>query len=160
MPTPGSTIGAGQLFRAHADYVRRFLLKLGLTDLWVDDAVQDVFIVAHACGGYRPGPATARTWLGAIAIRVAANARRAHARRARLLVADSTEILKNSPAEARPLDVDRVLHELDSLDREVFLRFYLRNESCAAIAVALGVPVGTVYRKLHDARKRFSALLS
>lgn len=159
MTTPGSTIGAGQLFRAHASYVRRFLLKLGLPDLWVDDAVQDVFIVAHACGGYSTGPATARTWLGAIAIRVAANARRKHRIRTKLLADDSTEILKHSPAEAHPLDVDRVLRELDDVDRDVLARFYLHGEDCNDIARALEVPVGTVYRKLHESRKRFTALL-
>jgi RNA polymerase sigma-70 factor (ECF subfamily) len=152
--------GADQLFRRHASYVKAFLLRLGISTFWVDDTVQDVFIVVHACGGYRPGPATERTWLGSIAIRVAANARRKRNNYNKYIIEDSSELLKHYPAEAHPLDVNRVLHELDSVDREVLLRFYLHGEDGEAIASALNTPVGTIYRKLHDSRKRFIALLS
>ena len=33
----------------------------------------------------------------------------------------------------------------------------LEGESCASIAAGLGVPVGTVYSRLHGARKAFRA---
>lgn len=172
MASGDSAIEAAQLFRAHALYVRTFLCRLGLTDLWIDDAVQDVFIVAHAYGGYRPGPASPRTWLGAIAIRVAANARRKQSRITRVIVPhadvekglqrylpDPTLGVALNEVELRDA-VDRALGELSAADRDVLLRFYIQGEACKPIADAIGVPVGTVYRRLHHARKRFIALLS
>jgi RNA polymerase sigma-70 factor (ECF subfamily) len=147
--------------------------RLGLTDLWIDDAVQDVFIVAHAYGGYHPGAASPRTWLGAIAIRVAANARRKQRRLSAVMVPHSDVerclqrySLDPTSATAALSDVElrdavgRALHELSAADRDVLLRFYIRGEACEPIAAAIGVPVGTVYSRLHHARKRFIALLS
>jgi RNA polymerase sigma-70 factor (ECF subfamily) len=37
----------------------------------------------------------------------------------------------------------------------VFVLFELEGEPCASIATALGIPTGTVYSRLHHARRRF-----
>src|ERR1043166_4212655 len=66
---------AASLFRAHAAFVASFLFRLGLEPNEIDDAVQEVFLIAHRQGGYQPGPAQPRTWLAAIAIRVAMKAK-------------------------------------------------------------------------------------
>src|SRR5688572_23222583 len=78
---PTDVVGADRLFREHSMYVAAFLRRLGIIEAAIEDAVQDVFLVAHTRGGYRPGAASARTWLGAITVRVAANARRARQRK-------------------------------------------------------------------------------
>jgi RNA polymerase sigma-70 factor (ECF subfamily) len=44
--------------------------------------------------------------------------------------------------------------ELKSLDREALDAFYIRGQSLLEIAERLGVPLGTVKRRLHTARKR------
>jgi RNA polymerase sigma-70 factor (ECF subfamily) len=156
-------ISADQLFRMHAPYIKTFLRRLGLPDLWLDDAVQDVFIVAYALGGYQPGPATSKSWLGSIAVRVAANARRKHRRYAAVVIpiGDAPERVLRAHADGHQApDVYKVLAALEAVDRDVLSRFYLQGQSCPVIASALEVPVGTVYRRLHDARKHFAALLS
>lgn len=156
-------ISADQLFRMHALYIRTFLRRLGLSDLWLDDAVQDVFMVAYALGGYRPGPATSKSWLGSIAVRVAANARRKQRRYAAVVIpiGDApTRVLRTLADGQQAPDVYRVLAALEGVDRDVLSRFYLQGQDCPTIASALEVPVGTVYRRLHDARKHFAALLS
>lgn len=163
-----TAIGADRLFRAHAPYIKAFLYKLGLTHMWIDDAVQEVFLVAHAQGGYRPGNAAPRTWLGEIAIRVAANARRKQQRLTRLFPHSDTMalIMQHLPSampgadipllERELLDqVELTLAAMIELHREVFKRFYMDGEPCTEIATNLGVPIGTVYRRLHDARKHF-----
>src|SRR5580658_1699280 len=64
------------LFRAHAPFVARFLTRLGVCPSDLDDAVQEVFLVAHRNGGYLPGPATPTGYLASIAVRAAASYRR------------------------------------------------------------------------------------
>jgi RNA polymerase sigma-70 factor (ECF subfamily) len=65
-----------------------------------------------------------------------------------------------SPGDAVQLkqSLDRVQEALATLDEDkaaVFILFELEGESCEAIAAGLGVPVGTVYSRLHTARKQF-----
>lgn len=48
---------------------------------------------------------------------------------------------------------------LRDIDREVLLGFYIQGQSLLAIADQLDVPIGTVKRRLHTARKRLKAEL-
>jgi len=61
-PAPGAAVGsehfsAEVLFREHGKYVARLLWQLGLAEQDIDDAVQDVFMVAHRRGGFLAGTA-------------------------------------------------------------------------------------------------------
>jgi len=51
------------------------------------------------------------------------------------------------------------LGRLKSLDREALDAFYIRGHSLLEIAEMLGVPLGTVKRRLHTARKRLKVEL-
>jgi RNA polymerase sigma-70 factor (ECF subfamily) len=51
------------------------------------------------------------------------------------------------------------LGRLKSLDREALDAFYIRGHSLIEIAEMLGVPLGTVKRRLHTARKRLKLAL-
>jgi RNA polymerase sigma-70 factor (ECF subfamily) len=173
-PSPGTQpsqtpriIDAASLFRAHARFVANFLHRLGLHRDEIDDAVQDVFIVVHRRGGFEDrGQARPTTWLAAIASRVASTRRRTR-RRARVRadgdvvdVAASSDAGPSRNVEARR-GLERVqaaLSELDSDRRVVFVLFELEGESCADIAAALEIPVGTVYSRLHKARKEFKTV--
>ena len=153
------------LFRAHAPFVAGFLARLGVPQADVDDRVQEVFLVAHRKGGYTPGQGHPRTWLGAIAVRVASTARRTLARKRE----DGGDALGGfsvegpSPMEAfehrRALErVQRALDSLDTEHRAVFVLYELEGQSCEAIARSFDIPVGTVYSRLHHARRRFQQL--
>ena len=48
---------------------------------------------------------------------------------------------------------------MKSLDREALDAFYIRGHSLIEIAELLDVPLGTVKRRLHTARKRLKAEL-
>ena len=160
--SPGP-MGAEVLFRAHAAFVAGFVARLGFKGQDVDDIVQDVFLVAHRRGGYTPGPARPTTWLAEIAIRTAMGFRRAGQRSSLLpdpALADSLPSPAASPhqnAEShQTLDlVQRALATVDLDRRAVFVLFELEGENCDAIAQALGIPVGTVYSRLHTARREF-----
>ncbi len=156
-------IDAGSLFRRHAGFVANFLSRLGVERTELDDVVQEVFMVVHRRGGFTPGPARPTTWLADIALKVNANRVRKR-RRARVQahteVVDRAEDPKASPADAidHRRSIDRVQQALASLDddrRSVFVLFELEGESCDSIASGLGIPVGTVYSRLHTARRKF-----
>lgn len=156
--------GVNGLFRAHAGYVRAFLLKLGIPELTVDDSVQDVFLVVDRLGGYRAGPASQRTWLGEITLRVAANARRKMARYSTVPIERVLKLNSNATPpdvlliqQEELADLDRALQLLNPELHYVFLGFYVTGDSCESIAAALGIPVGTVYSRLHAARHIITA---
>ena len=155
-------VSAGSLFREHAEFVARFLQRLGAPPAELDDWVQEVFVVAHRKGGYVPGPARPRSWLGAIALHVAQAGRRSWARRTQpdTPQVDAAQAEGSDPAETlehrRSLErVQRALDQLPMEQRAAFILYELDGESCESIAAVWGVPVGTVYSRLHQARQRF-----
>jgi RNA polymerase sigma-70 factor (ECF subfamily) len=163
-PVSSVTIPASDLFRRHAKFVASMLRRLGLPEGDIDDAVQEVFVIAHRAGGYRPGPAQPTTWLGTIAVNVSRNAKRQGRRRAYPDELKVAEAISNAPT---PFDrasvaesfmrLQAILDALDEDHRVVFLFHEIHGEPCPAIAAALGIPVGTVYSRLHAARARVSA---
>jgi len=155
-----------QLFREHRGYVKAFLTKLGVPMQALDDATQEVFLIVYKLGGYRKGPASQRTWLGEITLRVAANTRRKFKRKGN--ASDSSIPLDRLPSAVSTapdvlftqrqteVRVQAALNNLTELHREVFLKFYLHGETCSDIALELGIPTGTVYSRLHMARAKFN----
>jgi RNA polymerase sigma-70 factor, ECF subfamily len=156
-------VDAAALFRAHAQFVAAFLRRLGTPQSDLDDRVQEVFLVVHRKGGYVPGAGQPRTWLAAIALRVASSGRRAVARRREApeeLAASSLPSVGRDPAEVLEtrralLRVQQALDTLDLEHRAAFVLYELDGEACSEIALSFGVPVGTVYSRLHHARRRF-----
>jgi RNA polymerase sigma-70 factor (ECF subfamily) len=162
-PEPPPRLGARDLFVAHGAFVARFLSRLGIRASDLDDLVQEVFLVAHRQGGFTEDGGRATTWLAHIAIRVASNARRTLRRRPERQ--DDDAVVNHAAAGADPLQsaevseslarVQRALASLDLEPRALFVLFEVEGESCEAIARGLRIPVGTVYSRLHTARKDF-----
>jgi RNA polymerase sigma-70 factor, ECF subfamily len=152
-----------ELFRRHAPFVARLLLRLGVPSREIDDVVQQVFVVVHKNGGYVHGPATPTSYLGAIAVKAASSARRRDGTQRSRHVGYSPELLASSgPDPVTLLEVRRELMQLqaalDEMDpelRAVLVLTELEGESCASIAASQGIPVGTVYWRAHRARKQF-----
>jgi RNA polymerase sigma-70 factor (ECF subfamily) len=146
-------------------FVAAFLRRLGAPSAEVDDLVQEVFLVVHRQGGYTPGAGQPRTWLGAIALRVASHGRRTRGRRREdsndaLLEAKASEARDPSETLEIRKSIARVQQALDTLDlehRAAFVLYEIECETCDAIALSFGVPVGTIYSRLHFARRRFLA---
>jgi len=167
-PTPPGDLSAAQLFRQHRAFVARFLCRLRVPAEAIEDTVQDVFLVVHQRGGYHPGPAKPTTYLALIASRAASALRRRH----RLLPAraanaelDELRAQDDDPAaHAERRDDLRRLHDaLEHLDpalRDTLLLAELEEQTAPAIAHVMGVPVGTVYWRLHEARKKFQQALA
>ena len=69
------------LYEAHVDAVWRLLQRFGVPESGLEDAVQEVFIVAHRKLKEFRGDSSLKTWLGGICVRVAKDARRLVARK-------------------------------------------------------------------------------
>jgi RNA polymerase sigma-70 factor (ECF subfamily) len=160
---PKEPVSTEDLFRAHASFVARFLSRLGVFPDELDDAVQEVFLVVHRNGGYLPGPATPTGYLASIALRAASSyRRRGRKRRDRRADVTPDNVSSTGLDPARSLEVQQSLAELqgalDDLEpdlRATLVLAELEGESCNSIAATMQIAVGTVYWRLHRARKTF-----
>ncbi len=154
---------AEALFRSHSRFVADFAYRLGVPKQELDDVVQEVFLTAHRRGGYLEGAASPTSWLGQITLLAARTRRRAERRRPSggeeldpETIATGASGPDESIASAQALGrVQRALESLDLDSRAVFILYELEEEPCDAIAASLGVPVGTIYSRLHAARRKF-----
>ena len=168
---PAAPLDVRAIHDAHADFVWATLQRFGVREADLEDMLQEVFVVVHRRLDSYDGSARVTTWLYGIAMRVAAaHRRRAHVRRER-----PTEELPEDggiDAHAPPVTAEelaalqqargRLEAILDSMDlerRAVFMMFEIEEMSCEEIAQIVGAPVGTVYSRLHKARKEFEAAL-
>jgi RNA polymerase sigma-70 factor (ECF subfamily) len=162
-------LDVGQLHDQYADFVWRSLQRLGIPRASLEDALQDVFIVVQRRLDSFDSTTKMTTWLFGICLRVAA----AHRRRAYHRREEQVAELKERPDE-HPLsnpEQAAIRHEarrqlergLDALDlerRAVFVMFEIDRIPATAISEMLGIPVGTVYSRLHRARADFSAAIA
>jgi RNA polymerase sigma-70 factor, ECF subfamily len=163
LPDGGARLSAEQLFRSHARFVARFLVRLGVHPDDLDDAVQDVFLVVHTRGGYVPGPAKPTSYLGTIALHAASTERRRRqtaCARIESHLPDELHATGLDPAQKVELDeavwkLERALATLSPVLRATLLLAQHEGESCTSIAASMNVPVGTVYWRLHQARRSF-----
>jgi len=157
---PDTHLDGGALFRAHASFAAGFLRRLGVEAAELDDAVQEVFLIAHRRGGFVVEAAQPTTWLAEIALRVASGLRRSRRRRDGTAAAAPAPESGATPFEALAAaeSLARVQQALDTLSlehRAVFILFEIEGASCESIAAGMGIPLGTVYSRLHAARRGF-----
>jgi RNA polymerase sigma-70 factor (ECF subfamily) len=157
------------LHAAYAPFVWKALQRLGVRTADLDDMLQEVFVVIHRRQDDYRAIENARAWLYAICVRVAAHyRRRAYLRRERPGEAAAEPI--DARASASPEEVAaarqtraRLQALLDRMEigrRAVLVMFEIDHMSCDEIAAEIGVPVGTVYSRLHAARKELQKLLA
>jgi RNA polymerase sigma-70 factor (ECF subfamily) len=142
----------------HADFVWRSLHRMGIRTEDATDLLQEVFVVVHRRLHTFDGTSKVETWLFGICLRVAA----AHRRKAHVRREQPTDSIKERAHEQTPeamlIAQDRsallrsLLDTLDANHRVVLVMFEIEELSCAEISEELGIPVGTVYSRLHHAR--------
>jgi RNA polymerase sigma-70 factor (ECF subfamily) len=155
------------VYDEHAAFVWRCLALFGVRPDSLDDVMQEVFLVVHRRLGDFEGRASVRTWLYAIARRVAHNHRRGLMRRGHLEPI-SDELGDSSTrgphdlverAEARRLLVELV-GRLDPDKRDVFVLIEVEQLSAPEAAELLGINLNTVYSRLRAARLAFERELA
>lgn len=150
----------GRLYREHADFVWRVLLRFGIPEAQAEDVAHEVFLVVRRrLAGYDPA-SPFRAWLYGIARGVAANVRRSRERRENRL-----RVVEAPPAPPTPEEhversqaaalVERFLDTLGPAQREVFVLVDIEGMSGPEAARALGDNLNSVYSRLRLARNRF-----
>lgn len=143
----------------HGPYLWRVLRRLGVRPSDIEDVWQETFIVVHRKLGAFEGRSQLRTWLSAIAVRVASDYRsRAHRRREQ-----ATEEVPDGGAAASQHDelieqerralLDKLIAELKPEQREVIVLYEFAELPMQEVAEALGCPLQTAYSRLHAGRK-------
>lgn len=153
--------------RFHRD-VYVVLARLRGTRLDLDDLVQTTFLaLPRAAHNYDP-PASARSFVIGVAIQHARRERRSIVRRWRLWQARTHEVDVPDGAvdpEQHASDreelaaLERALAGLPHAQREVVILHEVHGMKGEEVSLALGVPVNTVWTRLHHARLALRASL-
>ena len=156
------------IYRQHARFVWLSLQRLGVYPSDLDDVAQDVFVIVHRRLDTFDRRSRVTTWLFGICMRVAANYRRRRRwtrellsgwtedeRPALLLAADDVLVRR----EEREI-AERALDRLEVAKRAIFVMFEIESLSCLEIAELMNVPIGTVYSRLHSARRQLAKTIA
>lgn len=154
-----------QVYAEHFQFVWRSLRALGVHSSQAEDAAQDVFVVVHRRLPDFEGNDYVRTWLFAIAMRVASDHRRRSRTYEELSVADA--VLDKRPS---PLDVtvhnenvqllERALERMEEHHRLVFFLMDVEELRANEVSEILSINVNTVYSRLGRARERFNEIVA
>lgn len=156
------TSGLAALYDRYADDVVRYLGRLTFVDgNEVEDLLQDVFLQVYRSAATYRADSGVRTWILGIATNLARTSarsgdrRRAYQARAAAEQPERVEGTHDRRAIQREL-VARLPAHLAALtagQREAFVLCDVEQVPGVEAARALGIPVGTLYRRLHEARR-------
>ncbi len=151
------------VFDRHYVQIWRYLNRRGGRTV-ADDLASETFVRAFAHrAGYDLGQPDARPWLLGIATNLLRERSRSEARRWRAYARAAESPVDSDAVEEAQGRVDAAalapavaaaLAELKPDDRDALLLLALGDLDYAGIAVATGVPVGTVRSRLHRARRQ------
>ncbi len=152
-----------RLLMGEFDLVWRFLLRLGVEPARVQDEAQRVFQIARDKLP-RVQEGRERSFLLAVAVRVAANARRSQQRHREDPIGDDIHLLLDKrPSVEELVDLKRRRELLDLLldhlsleQRTVLVLSEFEGMSRQEIAQHLGLPGGTVASRLRLAKRHFA----
>ena len=149
------------ILQDHYAFIWRQLRRFGVPESRVDDATQEVFVIAsQKLEAIREG--SERSYLFGTALRVASQLRRSAAARHEIGFSTPPEMeaIASRPDElldrgrARAV-LDTVLDSLEDDVRAVFVLYELEQLPTKEIAELLGIPVGTAASRLRRGREAF-----
>jgi RNA polymerase sigma factor (sigma-70 family) len=158
----GESGALGELYDRHQGPLRRFIARATADAEDVDDLVHATFLAAAKSAGRYDGRPSCRPWLIGIAVQLLRRRRRAFGRLLAVLSSlggPRTAVVDPQPALLARGDVERALRLLSESKRITFLMAELEGLTCAEIATALAVPIGTVWTRLHAARRELRQAL-
>jgi RNA polymerase sigma-70 factor (ECF subfamily) len=166
--TINQSLNIEHLVRDYYSYVHRLALSILDDPHEADDAAQETFIAAHRSLTSFRGASSPRTWLTAITVNACRG--RLRKRKARQALQNTLQALHlaqpyhSSPEEAA---IQQDAHHslrlavagLDDKHRLPILLRYVHQLSVPEIAAALQTNPGTIYSRLHYARRMLIARL-
>lgn len=159
-----------ELYAQHAKLVWRNLRRLGVGEELIEDAVQDVFLVAHRRLDEFEGRSTVLTWLFGIVLRVASRYReRTKSQRQRYplshdfldeVAATGSQGPFEQVAQRQAADlVYLVLDAMTEDKRTMFVMVELEQMSVVEAAQVLDINLNTAYSRLKRGQEEFTRLL-
>jgi RNA polymerase sigma-70 factor, ECF subfamily len=159
-PFSERSLSVAALYAEYATLVRRVLRAHGVAGPCLEDAIQDVFLVAFRRHRDFVPIASYKTWLFAIAVKVARDHRRRMSRKGGLSELQESEIpcSRADPFAAVATTqgltaLNRKLQRLPGYRREVFILAELAQMTAPEIAKLLSLKLNTVYSRLRAARR-------
>jgi RNA polymerase sigma-70 factor (ECF subfamily) len=156
-----------EVYEQHFAFAWRTMRGLGVQHGYLDDAVQDAFVIIHRRLGDFVPTASLRSWIFGIVRRVAKDYRRAEARRGphvsveeRYLGADTNDpYIEATRNEALAL-VAAFSETLDEKRRAIFVLSELEQMSVPEISSTLGMNVNTVYSRLKVMKRNLTRFVA
>ena len=147
-----------RLLEEYRDRVFRLACALLGDEAAAEDAAQEVFLkIWKALPAFR-GESSLSTWIYAIARNTCLTRRRIAAAQ-RTLPLDAADHAAIQP-HGQAADVRAAIARLPAKYARVLTLYYLEDRSYQQVALALGLPMGTVKTYLHRAKKELAALLA
>ncbi len=156
------------LYEAHAELVYRSLARLGVRQADLPDVTHDVFVTVFQKLQGGTVITHEKSFLFGVAMRKAAGYRRRAFRKNERLTDAPPEQPSGKASDPEHQAAARQAKEklteiLDALPLELrvaFVMFELEGVPCPEIAETLGWPLGTVYTRVRNARKKVEAALA
>jgi RNA polymerase sigma-70 factor (ECF subfamily) len=159
----GESSALGELYDRYREPVRRFIVRATSDAHDVDDLVQATFLAAAKTAARYDGRSSSRPWLIGIAAQLLRRRRQSFGRFLAVLSSLGSAARATTPDPQATLqarrDLERALLAISEAKRITFLMAEVERLSCAEIAAALGVPIGTVWTRLHAARRELRRAL-
>lgn len=153
----------GELYDRYQAPLRGFLSRATGDAHDVDDLLHATFLAAARSAARYDGRPCCRPWLVGVAAQLLRRRRRAFGRFVELLTTLKGAAVPaadpRTQLQARG-DVERALAALSDAKRVTLLMAEVEGLSCEEIAAALSIPIGTVWTRLHAARRELRELLA
>lgn len=162
----GDTGALGLLYDRYNRDVRRVILRLGVQTSDVDDLVQATFLEVLNCADRFDGRDSGKPWLIGLAVMMVRRHRRSFVRTAARIahwasrpsggIETPEEFAQASQTATR---AQNALNRLSPSKREAFVLLALEGLSGEVAAKSVGVPLQTIWTRLHHARRELLAAL-
>ena len=158
----GESGALGELYDRYNQRVRGFVVRATSDAEDVDDLVHSTFLTAAKIAGRYDGRLSCLPWLMGIAAQLLRRRRRSFGRFFSVLSAVAG--VGATATDPRPLiharsDVQRALLQISEPKRISILMAEVEGLTCTEIAEALNIPIGTVWTRLHAARRELRQIL-
>lgn len=165
MDRPVTLDDVRRLYEAHAAELRQALARLA-PQLDADDLLQEVFLVVLRRPDALLTADSPRAWLFGVAVKLAATRTRSSRVRRFFGLEAAEDLSVATDAPGRTLEqrdaqraVAKALESVSTAKREAFVLFELQGLSGEDVALALGIPLKTVWTRLFHARREVTEAL-
>ena len=156
----GHDVAFAELFAAYRQRVFTICRHLTRSRADAEDVTQEVFVaLLRALPSFR-GESSLATFIHRIAVRLAVKQRMRTNRHDQLRVTPTAPTTNAHEARETNQRLWLAMEQLSLEQRTVLALFAVDGLSHREIAAVLGIPEGTVWSRLHGARKRLAALLA